>query len=259
MQSSCFVSNKTVAIAQPTFLPWVGWFDLADQVEELILLDDVAFSKQSWQQRNRIRTRDGLDFLSVPVKTSGRFGQRILVCELAGQLFVEKMLRSIRSNYAKAPFFADAIDELATTMEAAVATNRLVELNCALIAWMAGRLGVTTPMRRASTLDAAGERGEHVAAICECVGAKRYLSPAGAEAYLVEDKDAFDRRGISVWIHVFEHPEYTQQFAPFVPYASVLDLIFNTGPAAPEVMRSGRRPSRPIADLSQALKTRKVD
>jgi hypothetical protein len=238
--------QKTCVISQPTFLPWLGWFDLADQADVMVILDDVAFSKQSWQQRNRIRTRDGLEFLCVPVKTSGRLGQLILDCELADQPFARKMITSLRANYAKAPFFADAIDELAATLEAAAATNRLVELNCALISWMAGKLGVTTPMIRASTLRAEGVRGEHVAVICERVGAGRYLSPAGAEEYLIEDKDAFDRRGISVLIHVYEHPQYVQRFSPFLPYASALDLIFNLGPAAGDMMRSGRCPARAV-------------
>jgi hypothetical protein len=238
--------GKICVISQPTFLPWLGWFDLVDQADAMVILDDVAFSKQSWQQRNRIRTRNGLEFLSAPVKSAGRLGQIIADCELANQFFVGKMLNSLRANYAKAPFFAQAIDELAATMQAAAGTNRLVELNCALISWMAGRLGVTTPMLRSSALGAGGERGEHVAALCERVGADRYLSPAGAEGYLAEDRKAFDRRGISVWLHVYEHPLYAQRFAPFLPYASAVDLIFNVGAAAPEVMRSGRRPSRAL-------------
>lgn len=235
-------------ISQPTFLPWLGWFDLADQSDVMVILDDVQFDKRSWQQRNRIRTCNGLEYLTVPVQTSGRYHQRIMECELSDQAFVAKMLKTFRANYAKAPFFSSAIDELATTMETAASTNRLVELNCALISWMACRLGVTTPMIRASTLGAGGERGEHLAAICECVGADHYLSPAGSENYLIEDKSAFDRRGISVWIKVFEHPQYVQRFAPFMPYASALDLIFNVGPAAPDVMRSGRRPARAVGE-----------
>ena len=182
------MNAKTIAIAQPTFLPWVGWFDLADQVDSFVILDDVAFSKQSWQQRNRIRTRNGLEFLSVPVKTSGRLGQQIADCELVDQAFVIKMIKTIQANYSKAPFFGTAFDELAATLQAAASTNRLVELNCELISWMAAKLGVTTPMTRASSLCAGGERGEYVAAICECLGADRYLSPAGAESYLIEDK-----------------------------------------------------------------------
>ena len=105
-------------------------------------------------------------------------------------------------------------------------------------------------MIRASTLGADGERGEHVAAICERVGTDRYLSPAGAEQYLIEDKYSFDRRDIEIRIHVYEHPKYVQQFSPFIPFASALDLIFNVGPAAGEVMRSGRRPARSITENS---------
>jgi hypothetical protein len=242
--------GRTCVISQPTFLPWLGWFDLADQGDVMVILDDVAFSKQSWQQRNRIRTPTGLGFLTVPVRSSGRLGQLITDCELADQHFVKKIIASLRANYSKAPWFAGVIDELATTIAHAAASNRLVELNCALISWMAAKLGVTTPMVRASTLAMGGQRGEHVAAICECQGANQYLSPEGAEDYLIEDKAAFDRRGISVWIQVFEHPQYVQRFAPFMPYASALDLIFNVGPAAPEVMRSGRCMARSLGNHS---------
>ena len=141
-------------------------------------------------------------------------------------------------------------------MKAAAATGRLVELNSALAAWMATRLGVTTPTIRASTLGIGSQRGEHVAALCEAVGADHYLSPAGAEAYLEEDRAAFDRRGISVWLQVYEHPEYAQRFAPFAPYASAIDAIFNTGPSAPQVMRSGRRPARRLGALPQSVSER---
>jgi hypothetical protein len=247
--------GKTCVILQPTFLPWLGWFDLADQGDVMVILDDVAFSKQSWQQRNRIRTPNGLDFLTVPVKSSGRLGQRIADCELDNQHFVRKMIGSLQANYAKAPWFAGAIDEIAAIMNVAVASNRLVELNCALIAWIAARLEVTTPMIRAGTLATGGERGEHVAAICEHLGAKHYLSPPGAEDYLIEDKAAFDRRGISIWIHEFEHPEYSQRFAPFMPYGCSLDLIFNVGPASPAVMRSGRRTARALRENSIGSET----
>jgi hypothetical protein len=240
------MTAKIVAISQPTFLPWIGWFDLADQVDEFVILDDVAFSKQSWQQRNRIRTRNGLEFLSVPAKTAGRLGQSILDCELVDQLFVTKMVKTLQANYVKAPFFETFFDDFSDTLISGANTSRLAELNCALIFWMATKLGVTTPMIRSSTLGVRGERGERVAAICEYVGAKRYLSPAGAESYLIEDNEAFEKRDIEVLIQMYEHPEYVQRFTPFIPYASALDLIFNVGPQAGEAMRSGRRLARPL-------------
>ena len=172
-------------------------------------------------------------------------------CELSDQAFVLKMLKTIRANYAKAPFFLSTIDELTRTMETSAATGRLVELNCAIISWMADKLNVKTPMIRASTIDAGGERGEHLAAICERVEADSYLSPAGASDYLIEDKNSFDCRGISVWIQKYEHPEYIQRFAPFIPYASALDLIFNVGPDASDVMRSGRGSSIALVDINK--------
>ena len=97
-------------------------------------------------------------------------------------------------------------------------------------------------------LPTGGERGEHVAAICECVEANRYLSPAGSEAYLIEDKHSFERRGIEVLIQMYEHPEYVQRYSPFIPFASALDLIFNHGPEAGDILRSGRRLARALGE-----------
>ena len=99
-------------------------------------------------------------------------------------------------------------------------------------------------MIRESSLETGGKRGEHVGAICEAVGADTYLSPVGAETYLREDMEAFDRRGIAVWLQEYEHPIYAQRYSPFIPYASGIDLIFNEGSEAPEVLRAGRRPAR---------------
>jgi hypothetical protein len=241
--------DKICAISQPTFLPWIGWFDLADQSNVMVILDDVSFSKQSWQQRNRIRTRNGLEFLTIPIKTSGRLGQSIAECEIADQNCIRKVLSSLQTNYSKAPYFKDCIEELGSIMVAAATKNLLLELNCALISWMAARLKVATPMIRASSLNLGGRRGEHVAAICQSVEAGHYLSPKGAEEYLLEDKSAFDQRGITIGIQNYEHPHYLQLFSPFIPYASGLDLIFNMGPLAPEIMRSGRRRAYEIGNL----------
>ena len=243
--------GKICVVAQPTFLPWVGWFDLVDQADVMVILDDVAFSKQSWQQRNRIRTKNGLDFLTVPIKTSGRLGQRIDKCEFTDFRFIEKILRSLQTNYARSPHFYATFNEISILMQRAVISSRLVELNCILISWLADLLGVTTPMVRASNLGVGGQRGEHIAAICESVGAEKYISPAGAENYLIEDREAFDRRDISVWLHVYEHPVYTQQFCPFIPYASAIDLVFNERPTASDIMRTGRRPTRLLGSKNQ--------
>ena len=100
---------KSLAIAQPTFLPWSGWYDLVDQVDLLILLDDVAFSKQSWQQRNRIRTPDGLSYLTVPVQTAGKLGQRICDTKIVNNAFVRKIERTVAQNYRRAEYLTAII------------------------------------------------------------------------------------------------------------------------------------------------------
>lgn len=239
-------NQRTCVIAQPTFIPWIGWFDLADQADVMIILDDVQFSKQSWQQRNRLRTPEGLTMLSVPVKSSGRSQQLINEVELANEASVEKLLRSIQGYCARAPHFRDYFPGFSSAMREGAATGRLAELNIAAIRWILQALGINVPLFRSSEIQTEGKRGEYVAALCEEVGATRYLSPAGAEGYLQEDRPAFDRRGIQVELHVYVHPEYQQCFKPFEPYASVLDLIFNTGPEALTVLRGGRRPARPL-------------
>ena len=233
-------------ILQPTFLPWLGWFDMVDQVELLVILDDVQFSKQSWQQRNRIRTRAGLELINVPIKTSGRLGQLILECEFANNSFVEKIIKTLNGNYGKAPFFRDNFAEVAEKLRSGASSGKLVDLNCTMIEWIANKLEIRTPMVRSSYLDVQGHRGDRVAALCSKVGMSHYLSPAGAEEYLAKDFMAFESRNISVDLHVYEHPDYPQLYRPFIPFATILDLIFNVGPAALEIMRSGRRESRPL-------------
>ena len=233
-----------IAILQPTFLPWLGWFDIADQVDLLILLDDVAFSKQSWQQRNRIRTGDRLALVTVPVVTAGRLGQPICQVALSDTRFAAKLERTLSGSYARAPFFRALFPGFQETLQRAAGSGNLSDLNSGLIEWFMDVLGIPTPVRRSSTLDAQGRRGEYLVALCQHVGATNYLSPAGSEAYLLEDRACFEQQNIKVALHEFAHPEYRQVFDPFIPYASTLDLLFNEGPRSLEIIRSGRRPNR---------------
>ncbi len=243
-QSSVAAIGKVVAIAQPTFLPWLGWFDLMDQADIFILLDDVAFSKQSWQQRNRIQTAQGLAYVTVPVRTAGRLGQRIIETELSNTGSIDKLVRTISANYSRAIHFRPYFPEFQEVIMASAASGKLVELNIACIAWLAGKLGIETPCLRSSELGIDGKRGEYVARLCGHVGSGHYLSPAGAEAYLVEDAVEFSRRSIRVELQQYEHPVYSQCFKPFQAYASVIDLLFNKGEASLEIIRSGRRKPR---------------
>lgn len=248
MISGMPLNPKSIAIAQPTFLPWLGWFDLADQVDLVVLLDDVAFSKQSWQQRNRIRTPQGLRYITVPVQTAGRLGQRIRDTQLAGDGFVQKITRSVAQNYSRSRYFDRYFPTFCAELEGLSAAGNLCTLNCGLIEWLARELQVGTPSVRSSQLNVGGKRGEHVALLCEHLGSSQYVSPAGAESYLLEDRIEFDRRSIAVHLQAYEHPTYRQCFEPFTPFATAFDALLNEGELAGSIMRSGRRPTRQLLE-----------
>ena len=207
-----------IAILQPTYLPWLGWFDIVDQVDCLILLDDVAFSKQSWQQRNRLRTLKGLEYVSVPVRSAGRSGQKISEVQFVDDRFVGKLERLITGSYARAPYLKELLPSFSEVLRKSSASGQLSELNTGLIEWFCKTLGISTPRQLSSKLRVSGKRGERVSALCEQVGAREYLSPAGSEVYLLEDLSAFEQRQIEVALHIYEHPVYRQTLCPFLPF-----------------------------------------
>lgn len=239
-----------VAIMQPTYLPWVGYFDLMDQVDHFVLLDTVQFARRSWQQRNRIRAHDGLTWLTVPVRSRGRYKQTIEEVELRDEHFVDKHLRAIEHHYSAAPWYAALADVLEETLRSGASTGRLTALNERLIHLMARGMGITTPVVRASALDLDGRRSDLLCQICRTLGADDYLSPPGSLDYLLEDRAIFERRGVRVWLQSYEHPQWPQRHDPFMAYTSALDLWLNVGDNALEVLRSGRRPARSLYDFA---------
>lgn len=229
-----------IAIAQPTYLPWLGYFDLIDQADAFVILDSVQFEKQSWQQRNRIKTPIGLQWLTVPVVFRGRFGQLIHEVEIRDCEFWRNHLRAIELNYRRAPFFDDYFHQLGLRLRCS-AGPRLVDLNVRLIEWFMNVLGIRTPLFFSSRLALPGRRTELLANICACFGATEYMSPIGSAGYLLPEIDLLKRRSIEILFQNYQHPQYVQMFPPFVPYASILDLIFNEGERSLEIVRSGRR------------------
>jgi predicted HAD superfamily phosphohydrolase len=238
-----------VAICQPTYLPWSGYFDLMDQVDVFILLDDVQFEKRSWQQRNRIKTPVGLQWLTVPVITRGRREQLINEVEIETAHFSFDHCRAIELNYRRAQFFENYFDELISRLRPQDGMQ-LADLNLRLIEWFMKKLGIETRLVVSSSLRQSGKRTELLANLCESQGANLYVSPLGSSVYLLKEKDALLAKGIDVVFQHYEHPEYRQQFPPFLPYASVLDLILNEGDRSLEILRTGRRPAFLLDDVA---------
>lgn len=232
-------TGRTVlAVLQPGYLPWLGFFDLLDRADIFVIYDDVDFDKNGWRNRNRIKTGQGVSWLSVPVLTSGRSGQ--LVNETVidkNQLWQRKHIRSIREAYAKAPYFKEHIEPLEELLGRP--WERLVELDMALITLMASWLGLSGKRVVASSgLGIPRGRNERLLAMCERFGTDIYLSGNLAQSYL--DVDAFAQQGVAVEWQDYVHPAYNQLHGPFEPHLSTLDLIFNEGPASLDVIRRGR-------------------
>jgi hypothetical protein len=230
--------NKTVAIMQPTYMPWVGYFDLIDRADTFVFLDSVPFNKRSWQQRNRIRGSgsDSVQWLTVPVLTKGRRHQLISEVEIEpSSRFPDSHLTTLTHAYGKAPFYDDYFEELSLILRR---HERLADLNIDLIKWMCGRMGIEAEFVRSAELDASGAKADLLVEICRLIDADRYLSAAGSRSY-IEAGDPFSENGISLTYQDYSAANYGQLGSEFEPYLSAVDLLFNEGPNSLAVVRSG--------------------
>ena len=227
----------------------MGYFDLIDQVDLFVVLDNVQFVKQSWQQRNRIKTSNGLQWLTVPVVFRGRLGQLIKDVEIRDRDFVRSHIRAIELAYARSPFFTQYFPSLRERLEE-LRGGLLHDLNLGLISWALEILKIKTPLVRASGLGVTGKRTELLANTCGAVGAAEYFSPLGSAEYLLAEQAVLRERGIDISFQNYAHPQHRQVFSPFEPFASIIDLIFNCGEQSAAVMRGGRRQPYSVEQLS---------
>lgn len=223
-----------VVIMQPTYLPWLGYFDLVDRADTFVFYDNVQFDYRSWQHRNRIKGPHGPAWLTVPVAREHR--PRIDAVKIHDDRWAQKHWRSLLHAYGRAPHFAQYRSDLSQLFDQP--WTHLCDLNIALIRWLANALGVRADFRRASELDVAGSRVARLLGICQQLGGNHYLSPAGAADYISADNQ-FEGSGVKLEIQNYRHPTYRQQHGDFVPYMSALDLLLNEGADSLDVLRRG--------------------
>lgn len=229
----------TVAIMQPTYLPWLGYLAMMARVDHFVFLDHVQFAGRSWQQRNRIKSARGELMLTVPVAKRGQREAAINEVFIDyGHDFPMSHLSSIRHAYARAPHFEAIWLGLRPILEAR--HEKLVALNLAIIRLFAEQLDIQTPTSLSSSLGLTEKREALLVAICRALGATRYLSPPGSMDYLGSGT-LFREAGIGLDIHKYEHPVYPQLHGEFIPYMSALDAIAMLGPGARAVMLRGIR------------------
>lgn len=228
-----------IAIMQPTYLPWIGYFGLMYSVDVFVFLDSVPFSKQSWQQRNRIKTADGPIWLTVPVLSKGKSGQLISEVVVDSRGFQRKHQCAIELNYKRAACFNSYAPQVFEIFERK--HTHLARFNIDLITCLKNAFGIETKTMLASELfeKTASGKVEYLVDICSALEATEYYSPVGSKEYLSGALDLFRESGISLYYNEFSHPKYDQQHGDFIPYLSAVDLLFNEGPRSLDIIKQG--------------------
>jgi hypothetical protein len=227
---------KRVAIVQSCYIPWKGYFDLIASVDEFILFDTVQFTRRDWRNRNRIKTREGPRWLTIPVTIKGKYTQTVAETRIADPGWRLKHFEIIRHNYARAPHFRDYRDWLANLYESARSLS-LSEVNYTFTRAICSELGIGTKLSWSSDYPSSTGKNERLISLCRAAGATHYLSGPSAKAYL--DPAMFQAAGIGLEFKNYEsYPEYPQLFPPFVHEVSVLDVILNVGPRARDYIRA---------------------
>jgi len=228
-----------IAIHQPEHLPWLGFLHKASLADAFVLLDNVQFRKNYFQNRNRIRTANGSSWLTVPVK---RHPLNCLISQIKinnTHNWQDKIFKSISLNYQKAPYFKKYSSFFKETYS--LDREFLSELNIHMIRNLLSFFGIKTNLVVASGLsDISGSKGDLLLSICQRLGADEYISGISGREYL--DTESFKRSGIKVTFQDFFHPVYQQLYQPFIPCMSGIDLLFNYGDKSQEILLGAKTP-----------------
>lgn len=238
---SCMTAstNKSIAIMQPVFLPWLGYFEQMALCDEFIFLDDVQYTKNDWRNRNKIRTKTGWMWLTAPVK-SASLKLTLREKELANNSnWHRKHLNAIRLNYAPAPFFDDIFAIVASIYDSKPV--KLIDLTTPLIVEFAGYLGISTPISFASSIPARHTGPlDRIIDICNARSASIFYTGPAARSYM--DLDYLKNGGVEMLFQDYHHPEYMQHQGGFESHMGIIDLLMNHGPHSLEILLSSPTP-----------------
>jgi len=237
---------KTGVVMQPTYLPWIGYFDLIDRADVFVFYDDVQLVKQSWGTKNRIKTSNGEQYIIVPIKNHISKFENMYNTAITDERkpWRKKHLKSIFYAYQKSSFFK----EVYAFVEPLIlySTETYADFTINIVKQISHRIGINTHFVRSSTLESTGKKDERLVKLCHELGISTYLSPQGASTYLNAKNQggffAFED-DIKLVYHNYAHPEYTQLYGDFMSHLSIIDLLFNYGfEQTLEVIHNGRQP-----------------
>lgn len=228
-------NSKSVAIIQSNYIPWKGYFDLIAAADVFVIYDDMQYTRSDWRNRNQIKTRTGMHWLTVPVVMKGRFLQNIRETEIHGTVWSKKHWRTINHNYSKSTYFNEVSDMLESSyMEDHYGS--LSAFNTGLIKKICTYLNIKTVIRDSSEFIFSGDKSERVLSIAKSIEADRYITGPSAKAYL--DTSIFEKANITVeWFDYSNYPSYPQAWGDFVHNVSIIDLLFHCGPNSKNYMK----------------------
>jgi hypothetical protein len=217
-----------VAIHQPNFIPWLGYFLKIARANKFVFLDTVQYTKNSFINRNRIKTQSGAAWLTVPVRAKGRFGQPICEVEIVWEEdWRQKHLQTLVTNYRRAPYFSEVFPLLESLYGSVRQDTTLSEFNISIIQAISEHLGLRPTMLRVTNLMVEGKGTDLLVSICQKLQASVYLAGGGATKY--QDNQKFLAAGIQIEYSDFKSMPYVQQGGDFVENLSIVDGLMNCG------------------------------
>lgn len=228
--------GKRVAIVQSNYIPWKGYFDLIHSVDELVLFDDVQYTRRDWRNRNRIKTPQGPAWLTVPVNAKGNYHEPIRTITVSDPSWAARHWKSLATHYGKARRFHSCAETVERVYQACEGDTHLSAINHRWITALCGLLDIATTITWSMDYTLEPDRTERLVGICRQAGASTYLSGPAARSYI--DPTRFEAAGVELeYFDYSGYPEYGQLNPPFDHFVTVLDLLFNEGPdEAPRYM-----------------------
>lgn len=229
--------GKKVAILQSNYIPWKGYFDIINMVDEFILYDDMQYTKRDWRNRNKIVTPDGLMWLTIPVDTKGKFYQKINETKISDMKWVDEHWKSIQYNYAKAKHFNDFADAIHEMYEQCRNEEYISKVNYIFLTGICKLLDIKTKITWSSDYELVDGKTERLVGLVKSAGGDYYLSGPAAKDYIVPE--LFEEAGIELdWMDYSGYKEYHQLGKEFEHGVSILDLIFNEGSDAKKYLKT---------------------
>lgn len=218
---------KKIGILQSNYIPWKGYFDLIAAVDEFVIYDEMQFTKRDWRNRNKIKTPNDLQWLTIPVLTKGNFKQKISETKIDGMNWAETHWSSLEKNYSRSSFF----NEISSWLKPHFLERTysfISEVNRVFIEAICSFLQINTKISCSSNFNLIGEKSERLANICKQTGASEYVSGPAAKDYIETKK--FSDQNINInWFDYSDYNEYPQLWGNFRHEVSILDLLFNCG------------------------------